>query len=32
MPTARMMLSTNNMPTFSDKSDGIWRRYCFFFP
>jgi P4 family phage/plasmid primase-like protien len=25
-PTARMMLSTNNMPTFSDKSDGIWRR------
>jgi P4 family phage/plasmid primase-like protien len=25
-PTARLMLATNNPPTFADKSDGIWRR------
>jgi len=25
-PTARLVLSTNNPPAFSDKSDGIWRR------
>jgi P4 family phage/plasmid primase-like protien len=25
-PTARLVLATNNPPTFSDKSDGIWRR------
>jgi P4 family phage/plasmid primase-like protien len=25
-PTARLMLATNNVPAFSDKSDGIWRR------
>jgi P4 family phage/plasmid primase-like protien len=25
-PTARLMLATNNIPRFSDKSDGIWRR------
>src|SRR5262249_48658904 len=25
-PTARLMLATNNVPRFSDKSDGIWRR------
>jgi P4 family phage/plasmid primase-like protien len=24
-PTARIMLATNNVPNFSDKSDGIWR-------
>jgi P4 family phage/plasmid primase-like protien len=26
LPTARMMLATNNVPYFSDKSDGLWRR------
>jgi P4 family phage/plasmid primase-like protien len=26
IPTARLMLATNNPPHFSDKSDGIWRR------
>lgn len=26
LPTARLMLGTNNRPRFSDKSDGIWRR------
>jgi P4 family phage/plasmid primase-like protien len=25
-PTARLVLATNNPPTFSDKSDGLWRR------
>ena len=25
-PTARMMLATNNIPHFSDRSDGLWRR------
>jgi P4 family phage/plasmid primase-like protien len=25
-PTARLILSTNNVPCFSDKSDGVWRR------
>src|SRR5581483_7120619 len=25
-PTARMMLATNNMPYFSNRSDGLWRR------
>jgi phage/plasmid-associated DNA primase len=25
-PTARLVLATNNMPRFSDKTDGIWRR------
>ncbi len=26
LPTARLMLGTNNRPRFSDKSSGIWRR------
>src|SRR5205814_4102 len=26
MPTARLVLATNNRPRFSDKSDGVWRR------
>ena len=26
LPTARLMVATNNRPRFSDKSDGIWRR------
>lgn len=26
VPTARMMLATNNLPRFSDRSSGIWRR------
>src|SRR5205807_310610 len=26
MPTARLVLATNNPPRFSDKSDGVWRR------
>lgn len=26
MPTARMMLATNNLPRFSDRSGGLWRR------
>jgi P4 family phage/plasmid primase-like protien len=25
-PTARLVLATNNIPRFSDKSDGLWRR------
>jgi putative DNA primase/helicase len=25
-PTARLMIDTNNVPRFSDKSDGLWRR------
>jgi P4 family phage/plasmid primase-like protien len=25
-PTARLVLSTNNVPRFSDRSDGVWRR------
>jgi P4 family phage/plasmid primase-like protien len=25
-PTARVVLATNNLPRFSDKSDGLWRR------
>src|SRR5205085_6404521 len=25
-PTARLVLSTNNVPRFSDKTDGVWRR------
>lgn len=25
-PTARMMLGTNNLPRFADRSQGIWRR------
>ena len=25
-PTARLILSTNNPPMFSDKTDGVWRR------
>ncbi|MHB1426215.1 MAG: DNA primase family protein [Gemmataceae bacterium] len=25
-PTARLILATNNVPHFSDKSDGLWRR------
>jgi P4 family phage/plasmid primase-like protien len=25
-PTARLMISCNNLPRFSDRSDGIWRR------
>jgi putative DNA primase/helicase len=25
-PTARLVLATNNVPRFSDKSDGLWRR------
>jgi P4 family phage/plasmid primase-like protien len=26
-PTARIMIATNNVPNFSDKSDGVWRRF-----
>jgi P4 family phage/plasmid primase-like protien len=26
MPTARLVLATNNLPRFSDRSGGIWRR------
>jgi P4 family phage/plasmid primase-like protien len=26
IPTARLVLATNNPPRFSDRSDGIWRR------
>jgi P4 family phage/plasmid primase-like protien len=26
LPTARLVLATNNPPRFSDKSDGVWRR------
>ena len=26
IPTARMMIATNRIPSFSDKSDGVWRR------
>lgn len=26
VPTARLMLSTNNRPRFADRSNGIWRR------
>lgn len=26
VPTARLMIATNNRPRFSDKSSGIWRR------
>jgi P4 family phage/plasmid primase-like protien len=25
-PTAKLVLATNNVPQFSDKSDGLWRR------
>lgn len=25
-PTARLLLATNNLPRFSDRTDGIWRR------
>jgi P4 family phage/plasmid primase-like protien len=25
-PTARLLLSTNNLPDFRDKTDGLWRR------
>jgi P4 family phage/plasmid primase-like protien len=25
-PTARLVLSTNNVPRFADKSEGVWRR------
>jgi len=25
-PTARMVLATNNLPRFTDRSDGVWRR------
>jgi putative DNA primase/helicase len=25
-PTARLVLSTNNVPRFSDRSEGVWRR------
>jgi P4 family phage/plasmid primase-like protien len=25
-PTARLVLSTNNIPRFSDRSEGVWRR------
>jgi P4 family phage/plasmid primase-like protien len=25
-PTARLVLATNNVPAFSDKTDGLWRR------
>lgn len=25
-PTARLLIATNNLPRFSDRSDGIWRR------
>src|SRR5262245_17618758 len=27
-PTARLVLLTNNLPRFSDRSDGVWRRLC----
>jgi len=27
-PTARLVLSTNNLPRFADKSEGVWRRLC----
>jgi P4 family phage/plasmid primase-like protien len=26
-PTARLVLSTNNLPRFADRSDGVWRRF-----
>jgi phage/plasmid-associated DNA primase len=26
LPTAKLLLSTNNLPRFSDKTDGVWRR------
>ncbi|TWT30689.1 phage/plasmid primase, P4 family [Blastopirellula retiformator] len=26
LPTARLMVATNNRPRFNDKSDGVWRR------
>jgi phage/plasmid-associated DNA primase len=26
MPTARLILATNNLPRFTDKTSGIWRR------
>jgi len=28
-PTAKIMVSTNSLPSFSDKSSGIWRRMLF---
>ncbi len=28
-PTARVMISTNQLPNFTDKSNGIWRRMLF---
>jgi P4 family phage/plasmid primase-like protien len=29
MPTARLVLATNNRPRFGDRSDGLWRRMLF---
>lgn len=26
-PTARLLLSCNNLPRFADRSEGVWRRY-----
>ena len=26
-PTARLLLSTNTLPRFSDRTEGVWRRY-----
>ncbi|HEY1187147.1 MAG TPA: phage/plasmid primase, P4 family [Gemmata sp.] len=26
-PTARLLLSTNTLPRFADRSEGVWRRY-----
>jgi putative DNA primase/helicase len=27
-PTARLVLSTNNLSRFADRSEGVWRRPC----